>query len=123
MVMMLSIILSGAAVILEREHVTLEHLLVMPIRPVEIRLAKVLSMGGVMLLASLLSVRFMLLGALEMPLGCSLALFMLMGELHLFATTSRGIFLGTVALDAAVGATDHPRVTAVADAFGRRCAV
>ncbi len=47
MVTMLSIILSGAAVILEREHVTLEHLLVMPIRPVEIRLAKVLSMGGV----------------------------------------------------------------------------
>ncbi|MDP2743186.1 MAG: ABC transporter permease, partial [Hydrogenophaga sp.] len=41
MVTMLSIILAGAALIREREHGTLEHLLVMPIRPVEIMLAKV----------------------------------------------------------------------------------
>jgi ABC-2 type transport system permease protein len=47
MVTMLSIILAGAALIREREHGTLEHLLVMPIRPVEIMLAKVLSMGTV----------------------------------------------------------------------------
>lgn len=97
MVTMLSIILAGAALIREREHGTLEHLLVMPVRPIEIMLAKVLSMGGVVLLASLLSLRFMVQGVLEMPIGGSLALFMLGVALHLFATTSMGIFMGTVA--------------------------
>lgn len=97
MVTMLSIILAGAALIREREHGTLEHLLVMPVRPVEIMLAKVLSMGGVVLLASLLSLRFMVQGVLEMPIGGSLALFMLGVALHLFATTSMGIFMGTAA--------------------------
>ncbi len=97
MVTMLSIILAGAALIREREHGTLEHLLVMPVRPAEIMLAKVLSMGGVVLLASLLSLRFMVQGVLEMPIGGSLALFMLGVALHLFATTSMGIFMGTVA--------------------------
>lgn len=97
MVTMLSIILAGAALIREREHGTLEHLLVMPVRPVEIMLAKVQAMGGVVLLASLLSLRFMVQGVLEMPIGGSLALFMLGVALHLFATTSMGIFMGTVA--------------------------
>ena len=97
MVTMLSIILAGAALIREREHGTLEHLLVMPVRPVEIMLAKVLAMGGVVLLASLLSLRFMVQGVLDMPIGGSLALFMLGVALHLFATTSMGIFMGTVA--------------------------
>ena len=97
MVTMLSIILAGAALIREREHGTLEHLLVMPVRPTEIVLAKVLAMGGVVLLASLLSLRFMVQGVLEMPIGGSLALFMLGVALHLFATTSMGIFMGTVA--------------------------
>ena len=97
MVTMLSIILAGAALIREREHGTLEHLLVMPVRPVEIMLAKVLAMGGVVLLASLLSLHFVVQGVLKMPIGGSLALFMLGVALHLFATTSMGIFLGTVA--------------------------
>ncbi len=97
MVTMLSIILAGAALIREREHGTLEHLLVMPVRPVEIMLAKVLAMGGVVLLASTLSLRLMVQGVLEMPTGGSLALFMAGVALHLFATTSMGIFMGTVA--------------------------
>ncbi|MES2226558.1 MAG: ABC transporter permease [Pseudomonadota bacterium] len=97
MVTMLSIILAGAALIREREHGTLEHLLVMPVRPVEIMLAKVLAMGAVVLLASLLSLRLMVQGVLGMPIGDSLALFMAGVALHLFATTSMGIFMGTVA--------------------------
>lgn len=97
MVTMLSIILAGAALIREREHGTLEHLLVMPVRPVEIMLAKVLAMGGVVLLASLMSLRLMVQGVLGMPIGDSLALFTAGVALHLFATTSMGIFMGTVA--------------------------
>ena len=54
-VTMLSIILTGAALIREREHGTIEHLLVMPVTPAEIMLAKVWSMGLVVLLAALVA--------------------------------------------------------------------
>ncbi len=42
---MLAIVLTGSALIREREHGTIEHLLVMPITPFEIMLAKIWSMG------------------------------------------------------------------------------
>jgi len=96
-VTMLSIVLTGAALIREREHGTLEHLLVMPVTPAEIMLAKVCSMGLVVLLAAMLALIFVVQGALHVPVQGSLALFMLAAALHLFATTSMGIFLATLA--------------------------
>lgn len=54
-VTMLSIILTGAALIREREHGTVEHLLVMPVTPAEIMLAKVWAMALVVLVASWVS--------------------------------------------------------------------
>nr|WP_299243467.1 ABC transporter permease [uncultured Halomonas sp.] len=94
---MLSIILTGAALIREREHGTIEHLLVMPVTPVEIMIAKVWSMGLVVLLASAFALRFVVQTWLNIPLAGSLWLFLLGAALHLFATTSMGIFFGTVA--------------------------
>ena len=94
---MLSIILTGAALIREREHGTVEHLLVMPLTAFEIMLAKVWSMGVVVLAAAALSLQLVVRGWLDVPISGSLALFLLGAALHLFATTSMGIFLGTVA--------------------------
>jgi ABC-2 type transport system permease protein len=96
-VTMLSIILTGAALIREREHGTLEHLLVMPVTPAEIMLAKVWSMGLVVLVAAMVSLLLVVQLALQVPIQGSLALFMLAAALHLFATTSMGIFLATLA--------------------------
>jgi ABC-2 type transport system permease protein len=96
-VTMLSIILTGAALIREREHGTLEHLLVMPVTPTEIMLSKVWSMGLVVLLAAMGALVFVVQGVLRVPVEGSLLLFMLVAALHLFATTSMGIFLATVA--------------------------
>ena len=96
-VTMLSIILTGAALIREREHGTIEHLLVMPVTPTEIMLAKVWSMGAVVLLAAGLSLTFVVQGLLHVPIGGSMALFLAGAALHLFATTSMGIFMATVA--------------------------
>ena len=48
---LLSIILTGAALIREREHGTIEHLLVMPVTPAQIMLSKVWSMALVVLIA------------------------------------------------------------------------
>jgi ABC-2 type transport system permease protein len=96
-VTLLSIILTGAALIREREHGTLEHLLVMPVTPSEIMLAKVWSMGLVVFLAALTSLVLVVQGALRVQVQGSVALFMLVAALHLFATTSLGIFLATLA--------------------------
>lgn len=96
-VTMLSIILSGAALIREREHGTIEHLLVMPVAPAQIMLAKVWAMGLVVLAAAMGALLLIVQGALQVPVRGSLALFALIAALHLFATTSMGIFMATVA--------------------------
>ena len=90
---MLSIILSGAALIREREHGTLEHLLAMPVTPFEILFSKVLSMSLVVLIASMLSATVVVQGWLDVPLQGSMGLFFLGIALHLFAMTSLGLFL------------------------------
>ena len=94
---MLSIILTGAALIREREHGTIEHLLVMPVTPAEIMVSKIWSMGVVVLLASGVALTFIVQGLLAVPIEGSLTLFLIGAALHLFATTSMGIFLATIA--------------------------
>nr|WP_240039740.1 ABC transporter permease [Achromobacter aloeverae] len=94
---MLSIILTGAALIREREHGTIEHLLVMPVTPAQIMLSKVWSMGLVVLVAATMSLYLIVRGALHVPINGSVALFLAGAALHLFATTSMGIFLATLA--------------------------
>lgn len=96
-VTMLSIILTGAALIREREHGTVEHLLVMPVTPFEIMLAKIWSMGAVVLLAAATSLLLVVRGLLHVTIEGSIVLFLVGAALHLFATTSMGIFLATLA--------------------------
>jgi ABC-2 type transport system permease protein len=93
----LSIILVAAAVIREREHGTIEHLLVMPVTPAEIAAAKIWANGAVILVAAFLSLIFMVEGVLGVPIHGSLALFLAGTAIYLFATTSLGILLATVA--------------------------
>ena len=94
---MLSIILTGAALIREREHGTIEHLLVMPVTPFEIMASKIWSMGLVVLVASFASLNLVVRGALDIPVAGSLTLFFSGAALVLFATTSMGIFMATIA--------------------------
>jgi len=95
-VTMLSLILTGAALIREREHGTIEHLLVMPVTAADIMLAKVWSMGLVVAAAAVASLTFVVRGALHVPIPGSVPLFVAGMALHLFATTSLGIFLATL---------------------------
>jgi len=96
-VTMLSIVLTGAALIREREHGTVEHLLVMPVTPFEIMTSKVWAMGLVVLAATAFALVAVVQGALSVPIEGSLTLFLAGAALHLFATTSMGIFLGAIA--------------------------
>lgn len=94
---LLSIILTGAALIREREHGTIEHLLVMPITPLEIMLSKVWSMGFVVLCAALFALQVMIKGVIGVNVIGSTWLFALGTVVYLFATTSIGIYMGTLA--------------------------
>jgi ABC-2 type transport system permease protein len=94
---MLSIILTGAALIREREHGTIEHLLVMPVTPLEIMVSKVWSMGLVVLVAAFVSLNLVVRWSLGVPVAGSIPLFFAGAALVLFATTSIGIFMATIA--------------------------
>lgn len=94
---MLAIVLTGAALIREREHGTIEHLLVMPVTPAEIMVGKIWSMGLVVLAASAISLTAVVQWLLAVPVQGSLALFLAGTALQIFATTSMGIFLATLA--------------------------
>jgi ABC-2 type transport system permease protein len=96
-VTMLAIVLTGAALIREREHGTVEHMLVMPVTPLEIMAAKVWAMLVVVLVASAFALQVVVRGLLGVPVDGSLPLFFGGATLHLFATTSLGIFLATLA--------------------------
>lgn len=93
---MLSVLLAGAALIREREHGTLEHLLVLPVRPSEIMLAKIIANGMVILLASMFAVVVVLQWGLDISIAGSIPLFLCGVALYLFFTASLGIFLGTL---------------------------
>jgi len=93
---LLSILLAGAALVRERERGTLEHLMVMPLSATEILLAKIWSMGVVVVAAVALSLAFVVRQALGVPLAGSVTLFLCGALLQFFAISSIGVFLGTI---------------------------
>lgn len=94
---MLTIILVGAAFIREREHGTIEHLLVMPLTPFEIMMAKIWANGLAVLAGVCFALTVMVQWVLKVPIAGSLPLFLFAAVIYLFAAASIGIFLGTLA--------------------------
>ena len=93
---LLTVILTGAAVIREREHGTLEHLLVMPLTAFEIAMAKVWANGLVILLATAVSLFVVVRTVLQVPFAGSVTLWFAGVVLYLFFATALGVFLGTL---------------------------
>ena len=94
---MLAIILAGAAVVREREHGTVEHLLVMPVTPFEIAMAKIWANSLIIAGGVGLSLYFVVERMLRIPIEGSIPLFMCGAVLYLFFATSVGVFLATIA--------------------------
>ena len=94
---MLSVLLSGAALLREREHGTLEHLLVMPVGPTEIMVSKVLANALIIITVTAICIFGMLRGIIGLQTMGSVGLFLFGTLLYLFFATSLGIFLGTIA--------------------------
>ncbi|MBS1152898.1 MAG: yhhJ [Myxococcaceae bacterium] len=93
---LLTVVLTGAAVIREREHGTLEHLLVMPLSAFEIAMAKVWANSLVILVATAASLFLIVQMALKVPFAGSVVLWFVGVVLYLFFATALGIFLGTI---------------------------
>lgn len=94
---MLTVILTGAALIREREQGTVEHLLVMPLIPTEIMLAKMFANGLVILAAAMFSLQFVVHWWIGSPINGSLLLFLLGAAIYALVVAALGIMLGTLA--------------------------
>lgn len=91
----LSVLLTGAALIREREHGTIEHLLVMPVTPSEIMVAKIWANGLAIVVAAILSLWIVVQTVLAVPIAGSILLFVFGALLYLASVTGLGILLAT----------------------------
>ena len=96
-VTMLAIVLAAAALVREREHGTMDHLLVMPLTPFEIAMSKIWANGLVIVVAVGLSLYFVVRGLLGIPIAGSIPLFLFGVAIYLFFATAVGLLLGTIA--------------------------
>lgn len=94
---MITIVLTGAALLREREHGTIEHLLVMPLNAFQIVMSKVWANGLIILAAFAFSTLFVVEIALDVPIAGSRVLLLGGTTIYLFAAAAIGIFLGTIA--------------------------
>ena len=92
----LAIFLTGAAVLREREHGNIEHLLVMPLHPYELMTAKIWANGLIVILAAVTSLFLVVKGALGVPVAGSVLLFVAGLCVYLFSVTALGIMLATL---------------------------
>ncbi len=94
---MLTVILTGAALIREREQGTVEHLLVMPIVAPEIMIAKMIANALVILVAAVLSIQFVVHWWIGAPINGSMVLFVFGSAIYALVVATLGIMLGTLA--------------------------
>jgi hypothetical protein len=89
---MLRVVLTGAALIREREHGTVEHLLDRP----EIMIAKIWATGLIIIVVAILSLWFVVYGALRVPLPGATLLFIAGSVLYEISLGAHGILLATL---------------------------
>ncbi|MDH3664179.1 MAG: ABC transporter permease [Alphaproteobacteria bacterium] len=93
----MAMVLTGAAVMREREHGTIEHLLAMPLAPLDIAAAKILANAAMVLTAAILAMLVIVEGVLDIGIAGSRLLFLLGASIYLFSAASLGVFLSTIA--------------------------
>jgi ABC-2 type transport system permease protein len=92
---LLAVVLTGAALLREREHGTVEHLLVMPVRPPEIMIAKIWANGLVVVSAAAASLWLVVHQIIGVPLAGSVLLFVAGTILYQVSVGALGILLAT----------------------------
>lgn len=97
MITLLSIMLPAAAVVREKEHGTIEQMLVSPLTPIQVLVPKILSMSIVILLGLALSLAFILIPIFNVPLRGSVLLLFTITALYVFANAGLGLLTATFA--------------------------
>lgn len=93
---LLGMFLTGAAVLREREHGNIEHLLVMPLQSFELMLAKIWANGLAVILTALISLFLVVRLWIGVPVAGSTALFTLGLAIYMFSVTAFGVLLATI---------------------------
>lgn len=91
------VLLPAAAAVREKEHGTIEQLLVAPLTPLQVMLSKTLSMVLVALAGAAVSLFGILRAVYGLPARGSLALFFAITALFAFANAGMGLLLSTLA--------------------------
>jgi ABC-2 type transport system permease protein len=96
---MLSIILTAVVFVREKEQGTWDLMLLMPVNPRIIILAKSFSQIIVIMVGLVISLGFVVLGIFEVPLNGSLSAFLLLSFFYVFASAGIGLFIAAMARD------------------------
>lgn len=95
-VTIMAMVLTGAAVIREREHGTIEHLLALPLTPFDIAAAKILANAAMVLVAAALSLLLVIEGLMAIQVEGSRWLFLGLTAIYLVSAAAFGVFLATL---------------------------
>ena len=94
---MVAMLLAAAAMVREREYGTVEHLLVSPLRPLELFAAKLAPVVVLVPLANVASVLAIVHGAFATPIRGSVMLFYVVSVVYVFAMASLGLAIAVLA--------------------------
>ncbi|MCP9453732.1 MAG: ABC transporter permease [Nitrospira sp.] len=97
MITLFAFLLPAAALVREKEHGTVEQLLVAPVMPLHIMLSKVLAMTVVVLVSTMFAVTVIMKPLFGVPIRGSLTLFLILTALYSITTAGLGLFAATVA--------------------------
>lgn len=92
-----SVLLPAAALVREREHGTVEQLLVSPLSPFQIMFPKVVAMTIVILIGTAMSLFGILHGVFGVPMRGSAILYFAVTTLYVFTTAGLGLVAATIA--------------------------
>jgi len=93
---MLSIILTAVIFVKEKEHGTWDIMLLMPVNPMVMILAKTLSQVIIVTSGIMISTGFILFGAFHVPMNGSFAAFFVLSLLYAFTNAGIGLFIASV---------------------------
>jgi len=97
MATMVAALLTAAAMVREKEYGTLEQLMVSPLRPAELFVAKIVPTVVMVLLFSLLALFGVIKGVFDTPIRGSILLFYSVSVVYVFAAASLGLAIAVLA--------------------------
>jgi len=93
---LIAILLPATAMVNEKQFGTIEQLMVTPLRPFEIMLAKVLPMMGIFIVASFISIYSIMIPVVGVPMRGNILDFFILTIVFCFTSSGLGLLISTV---------------------------